>query len=801
MHRKYSRCVAPLHLSIGAAAAMLMSSAAQAADVPSADGSQLEEIVITAQKRNEDLQQVPISVQAISSQTLSELNYNSLEELTQTVPGVHISTGSFANTLSIRGISSGNNPGFDQSVATFVDDIYHGRSRMSDATFLDLDHIEILKGPQSTYFGNNAIAGALNIVTAKPSDHVEASARALYGQYGQYAIEGAIGGPISETLGARLAIIRSGESGWIDNLDTGLHEPVQNNEAARLTLVFRPAENLDATFKIEGSRSLQTGTAYDQPLQWVNCPPPAPYTPATSAILGQGGCGYALAHNIPIGLDNDNNSELGGQGSSLSTSEDVLTINYHQWGHTFTSVTGFYDYHSDLALSESDLPVALITNDNSERYDQFSQEFRVASPTGQPLEYLAGLYYQTDKLNSTANANAPALTPLLPLIGLGSLVPYAPLSVNVDFPQSEHIYSVFGSLSWNVTDAFKLNAGVRGSWDRKDATQGIEYGTGTQTYGGLVPLPAALQPDVSFLYGTPGALNLSQSSQGWMPSGGMQYQLTPAAMAYFTYSRGFKAGGFNGTSTGGTAAQDIQFGPEHVNAYEVGVKSKWLDDTVLLNLDVFRSNYRGLQVSAEILNPSTNTYELLTKNAAASVAQGVEFETQWAITKDFRLSADVTYLESYYVTYLGSPNTLQSFCGGGNGGSYVLPYCARYPDPVPAYDNLAGQATNYAPRWSGSLTASYGIALPGQYRLTTAVLPYATSAYTANGGNSDDPFFRVGGYVRLDGRLTLDSPDRRWAVDLIGKNLTDRIIVVAPTFATSSKEEPRNISVQFRYHL
>jgi iron complex outermembrane receptor protein len=159
---------------------------AAAADTSADQGAQLEEIIVTAQKREENLQNVPISAQVIGSQALAVQNHNSLEELTETVPDVHVSTGAWANNLFIRGIGSGQNPSFDQSVATFVDDVYMGRSRMIGASFLDVERIEVLKGPQSTFFGNNAIAGALSIVTKKPGDTFDVSARALYGMYGQY---------------------------------------------------------------------------------------------------------------------------------------------------------------------------------------------------------------------------------------------------------------------------------------------------------------------------------------------------------------------------------------------------------------------------------------------------------------------------------------------------------------------------------------------------------------------------------------------------------------------------------------
>src|SRR5579872_4222390 len=170
--------------------------------------------------------------------------------MSQTTPGIYISPDGPNSNMYVRGIGSGGYESVDQSVSTFVDDIYHGRSRLSSATFLDLDRIEVLKGPQTTYFGNNAIAGALNIVTKKPTNEFEADGRALYGNYGQYALEAAAGGPITDQFGARLAVTANGSSGWIRNVNIGRDTPSQNNLAVRTTFVYRPGEEFDATLKV-----------------------------------------------------------------------------------------------------------------------------------------------------------------------------------------------------------------------------------------------------------------------------------------------------------------------------------------------------------------------------------------------------------------------------------------------------------------------------------------------------------------------------------------------------------------------
>jgi iron complex outermembrane receptor protein len=754
----------------------------------------LQEIVVSAQKRSENAQTVPISIQVVNAQALANQNQDSFESLSQTLPGVNIAASGWADSLYIRGVGSGvNSTNFDQSVATFDDDIYHGRSKTSGATFLDLDRIEVLKGPQSTFFGNNAVAGALNIVTKKPGDRFEASARLLYGMYGQYAAEAAVTLPLSEQLSVRLAGILDGERGWIKNVDTGEEAPNESNRAGRVTVLYKPTNDFDATLKFEESNDRTTGTPFGEPQQFVNCPPAAPLTPSFS-----GQCAQALAQHLPLGLHNDENSGLPGQGNWLFAADDVLTLNYRQWGHTFTSVTGYSYYDDNMNWDVYNLATPAFAANQVEHYHQWSQELRVASPTDQPFQYLFGAYYQSDQLSSHQGAVLSFLDPVIAAVPpLASLAPYEPINLDINYPQDEKVYSVFGSLGYKVTDALKLTAGVRGSEAKLNALLSNAFlGNATHTFSGGTPLPAAqeaLMGAVVFPVGM--SPPLARTDKNWMPSAGIQYQIDQNAMVYFSYNKGFKAGGFN---EGGALppSQPIPFGPEYVNAYEVGLKSEWLDRRLLFNFDVFRSDYRDLQVVANYVNPTLHAQETVDQNAANSRSEGAELETQWLISNDFRLGANITYLESYYASYPRATQvTLQSFCSQ----NYVLPYCSIYSTPVQQFTDRSGETTPFAPRWSGNLVASYSVALPGSLKLTTEVDPYFSSSY-----NNQDPYILgTSAYVRLDARVSLTSPDGHWTVDLIGKNLTNRIIVISlpgiDNASSAQKEKPANIAAQIRW--
>ncbi len=761
--------------------------------VPSdVSGLQVQEVVVTAQKRAESLEKVPVSAQVVSGQNLRDQNFNDLASVSQVLPDVHIvNNGSPGNTLNIRGVGSGTgNPAFDQSVATFVDDIYHGRSHDIAESFLDLDHLEVLKGPQSTFFGNNAIAGALNIVTKKPDDHFDGYARVLYGSYGAYAAEAAAGGPVNDILAVRGAVNLNGGDGWIHNVDDDRKlSPVTNNETGRLTFVLKPLSDLDATLKIEGSQDLIRGTTGDSPFQWTNCPPPAPlnagsptfYTGAVNKF-----CGAAIAAKDPLGLHNDDDSGLAGQYARLQLGETALTVNYHRWGQTFTSVTGYYGYNyqadNDQAHVGSSVLQAVYT---PETYHQFSQEFRVTSPVHQPIEYIFGAYFQSDGIHELIDGNAAYTDAYVgaPLNVLpAAFAPYEPLQYLVGFGQKEQVESVFGSVSWNIFSNFKLNAGLRQTWDHKHFEGSLDYGTAADVYGGPYnPLPAAIASNPkTYLLGVPGNYPDSRTDRALMPSAGLQYQFTSQSMAYATYTHGFKAGGFNGIlSAAGAPGANLGYGPESVNAYEVGVKGRWLDNRLLTNLAVFREDYSDLQVNSLIqLTLANQSIEV--KNAASSRAEGVESETQYVLSRNFRLAVDVAYLDAYYTDYPNaSPNFLQNQL------------------KVKSQD-LSGRPLDFAPKWTGDIRGEYTVDLPRGFRVSANVTPFLESSYY-NSNGTDDPLTLIKGHLRLDGTLTLESTSQHWAVDLIGKNLTNAVIPIALNNQFGGKEEPLNVAIQGRY--
>jgi iron complex outermembrane receptor protein len=559
-------------------------------------------------------------------------------------------------------------------------------------------------------------------------------------------------------------------------------------------LEWRGIPGLELSNKAEISKHDTTHTAYEMPEVLGGCPPPAP---VTVGYVAYGACAEALAEHLPTGLETNDFEEFPGDFNSLSTFEDALTLNYQLGDHTLTSVTGFYNYHFHIALVNGRvLSDPLITLEFPEKYHQVSQELRIASPVGQPLEYMAGVYFQSDEVNSQSHGG----TPFVGDLGIPLLAPYAPIGGFNSFTQSEKVYSVFGSLKWNITDQLNVNAGLRGSHVKKEGNLFNAYGTYSGLFAsqGFVPDPLPIQQFIGQIFGALGNVNLGRADQALMPSAGIQYHLDSDKMLYLTYSRGFKAGGFNAQPSGPLA--NLTYGPEHVNAYELGIKSEWLDGHALANFDVFRSDYKGLQQQINVALPGNDFNTQFVANVAGEVSEGAELELQWAPISELRFSGNLTYLHAYYSRYPDAPQTaLQSFCATSNTGGTIAACNAAFPNPVaPNYD-LTGRTPQFAPRWSASISADYIATLGNGYRLTTELAPYITSDYYSYSLYPDLPGLNNPGYVRVDGRLGFEKEGSGWSVDLIGKNLTDHTIPVFVALGFASKEPPRSVAIQLRY--
>ena len=762
-----------------------------------ADTSDGGEIIVTAQKREQRLQDVPVSVSVVTGAAIERANLRSLADVTARLPNVRITPGQSVDSLNIRGTGSGSNPGFEQSVATFVDDVYRPRSRSIRAGLFDIEQIEVLKGPQTTFFGANAIAGALNITTRKPGQTLEANASALYGTDNEYSLEGAVGAPVTDTLSVRVAGRAYGMDDFIDNRSAAKRGHLREY-TGRVSLRWEPTTDFRSDLRMDGDR-LRDGTAFDAEL--LNCPPDPAYPTATSVActnaLQQGG-GKAdgrldgKSSIVPGFADND----MAEVGWTNALSIDPLTL---------TALTA-YSYNrsairQDLIPSPPigpDLNGSLL-NSTNEKYRQFSQELRLQSRAGEPIEFTAGLYYQHSRLSEANLASfkfAPYVPPLGAFVPFGALVaafsppganplgygPATPIAGLATLEQRESTASAFGAVTLRPFAHLRINAGLRYSSVTKRASRVDLSGTYTGVQAQLdtfQPAPAATQAVlVNVLGGDLGNFpDPKRRDEKLMPSAGVQYDVGRDLMLYATYANGFKAGGY-----GGLNILEV-FGPETVDAFEIGAKGSSFGRLLTYSAALFRSEYKDLQEATIVYLPSGSVASI-TKNAASSRSQGVEASMTVRPTRAISFTADLAYLDARYRRFPNGACTVLA--------TLTMPNCAQ---------DLSGKRRPFAPKLSGNVGLSLLVpAADWQVRIDPTL--YFTSKYFQQ--SNSDALFVQKGYAKADLRVSGGPVDGRWELGVIAKNLGNvrtaslrTGVPASPGTVIAFPERDRSVALQF----
>ncbi|MFZ1741793.1 MAG: TonB-dependent receptor [Pontixanthobacter sp.] len=753
---------------------------AYAQEAVGGDGSRVGEIVVTAQGRAQALQDVPVSVSVLSGETLAQDNVTNLEGVSSRVSSVKITTGGGADSLNIRGIGSGFNPGFEQAVGTFVDGIYRSRSRAARASLFDVERVEILKGPQTTFFGNNAIAGAFNITTRKPGHDLEYNASALYGSFDQYSLEAGVSVPISATLSARVAGKYYGMDGFVFNEYTEKNGPRQRNWIGRSTLVWEPTDRYKSTFRFDRGR-LRAKDA--NPSELLHCPPE-----------GRAAMGLCLRYLNAVGGSVDDELNLRHNNYPGTYAYDLrefawlneLEINDNL---TLAANTGYFKHR--YLLENVTFPVPMkgslglpssFPYTQSEKYNSFSQEVRLVSSEDRPLSFMIGVYY------SYANLNFDAYDAYYQAGFLDGAAPYYssadPVVIRYNFNQKEELVSAFGSVTYRFTDRLRLNAGLRYSIASKQIRRFIAQGV----LSGPGPYPLLN----NFVPGTPegqAALNAvfgysasdvigsgKRTDRKLMPTASLQFEITSSAVAYASFTKGFKAGGFS-------AYGDNPFDPENVEAYEVGVKGHLFDRRLMFSLAGFWSDYKDLQETVWLFLPDGSIVQSIA-NAGKARSRGVEVGATLNITDFLRFNTDFAYTDAKYTHYPNGPCTAIQ--------NATIPGCVQ---------DLTGKRRPYAPKWSGS--AGLGITVPVS-RFTLSIDPAVrfTSRYVQQTNN--DPLLFQPGNAKIDTRVSFGPSDRAWELSVIGTNLTDQLTYsisnnVGPSPGTIwvYPEEGRSFVVQF----
>ena len=420
----------------------------------------LEEIIVTARKREESLKDVPITIAAIAGRRITEQGLSQLEGLSETIPLFMVSENIGSDTLSIRGISSGNNFGFEQTVGQVVDGFFYGRSRLTRLDFLDVERVEILKGPQGALIGKNTTAGVINLTNARPTEEFEAWVSAKYQDYtnggGDGGIfEGAVSGPLNDSLNARLALRYENTDGWVQNPAAGQEQPAKDNWMGRLSAEWSPTEDLRVTATWTHSEQRIEGSS----VQLANC--------------GAGMIALVQSLNLPLNENcgNPDNvryslAPVNGQGNTDSSNTDTdlvgITVEWDLGDHTLTSLTGYANYEGIDDAEGDRLPIEYGLGHFDEDYEQWSQELRLMSDKGSSFDYIFGFFYQHRK--QITGIRQDILTSNC--LGCGQLPPLD-FSFSSNAEEESDTYAIFGQLSWHLNDQWTATIDGRFTYEEK----------------------------------------------------------------------------------------------------------------------------------------------------------------------------------------------------------------------------------------------------------------------------------------------------------------------------------------------
>ncbi len=768
----------------------------------------LEEIIVTAQKRAQSIQDVPISITAVSGQKMTENGITSLQELSQYMPNVTVNVGAGTPNLYIRGIGSGTNQGFEQSVGLYTDGVYAGRGPLATApTTMDLERVEVLKGPQGILFGKNTVAGAINVISAKPTDEFEGSVEALYGtEYGDQQYNVVLSGPFSETFAGRLAVRHdTTNDGWWTNVTTGEEGPMRESWYARGSLRWNLTENVEVNAKYEYGDFDSENT------------PSAVYQSDIEGLPNFAGI-------VPFPVVSDRELGAGDAGTERTMDTDVVAVTV-DWQMDFATLTSISSYSTYEMMSVGDTDIAAapsITRLRTEGYEQYSQEIRLVSPGDQTIDWIVGTYHQSNELDISREIleldflmSGPLNT--VPLIAPTGAVPTV-------FDQEGESWAVFAQGTWNATEALRFTLGLRYNEESKKLDK-IADSTGLQVRGpggiNYYSSPTNFQSIADLR--SHSFTGLSRDEDKLTYSTNVQYDFNDATMVYASVSTGFKGGGYDEAYSGagesirlvhpvfntpvgapvpGNDASVLEYESEEVLSYEAGVKMSMLDGAAQLNMAVFRMEYDNLQTSSLV----GDVY--LVGNAGEALSQGFELDGRVRFSESFSMGGAMAFLDANYEQFTGATCTTPQSMDPANNPGCLLEDGSNIVAPGQrGGQNLNGETLVFAPDFTANIYAQHSMTVGSAMNLVSTLdVNYSDEFYSAL---DLDPNTLHDATTVVNARVALNSDDGKWVLALVGKNLTDELTYAwkndVPVTNSNSyyglPERPRTLSLQARYNF
>ena len=802
------RRYALLGASLCALASQMPTVAQEAEEAPAADSSlKLGSIVVTAQRREESINDVPMSIQAFSEDTLDALRVDSVDDLQSVVPSFSVSQSyQGVPTYTLRGIGFNTiNLSATSTVGTYVDEVAYPFPFMNSGPVFDIERIEVLKGPQGTLFGRNTTAGLINMVTNKPSDEFEAQVSADVGNYDTWNLEGMVNLPLSDKAQARFAIrSENSDEGWQESITRGEDRGTKDKLGFRAALALQPTENLDIDVSYNGWRNTSDTTGGQAIGLTPNTDPtftvPGTSGPSTTSLFNAVDpvTGLSLVNfinsNFPTSAEQADwapnyartTDGIGINGVDGPLEEDSkfdalkLGIRYgFDNGLNLVSLTGYNKLEREALLDWSGAPFAVLLQDIDGEIKSFSQELRLEGETGK-ANWLVGAYYGKDEATDSNrtllpdNANSNFVSTVAASLAASPLnvdpetgVPYTVLELLNSFQTYYDIgefetktWSVFANADWQLTPEFSLTTGIRYTDDRQDYV------------GCSGDVNGSMQPNVnvfnrtyfSLIYATPPAapllengcntFDVATNSFGAVTSSTKEDNVswrivgnwTPQdnLVLFASVTQGYKSAA-TPVNAASKSEQNAPATQESLLAYEIGVKASLFDQRMQANAALFYYDYEDKQLAAFFPDPIYKALSRL-QNIPTAEAYGLDAEVTYLISEELTAVGGLTLLH----TEIGDFDTVDGF---------GLPV------------NRQGDPFLYSPETVASLALLYDRPVSADLGVRASLSGRWQSESTA--GTPNDPLYDIDSYGLLNGSIGIYSLDDHWDLSVWGKNLTD----------------------------
>ncbi len=711
--------------------------------------TQLDEVTVTARRRSESIQDVPVAVSAFGEEQIKDLQASTVEGLQGAVPNMNIAQGrGSANSVNvfIRGIGQPDAlQTFDPGVGMYVDDVYYSRINGALFSLFDIQQLEVLRGPQGTLYGKNSTGGAIKLTTKNPFDNEGGAVEVTAGDYGRLEGRFYVSGQLSDTVAGSIAGAKITNDGYVKDADTGKRYNDDDTEALRLKLAFKPTDNFSAVLSLDTTKqdaALTLGRPMANLVQ-------TSLAPGGAIVLKPGETGE-WNRRARTSFDDGQGQYLKHSGASLAMDWDIN----EQW--TLKSISSYRklktESYIDIDASEYELGDVLVALDQNQK----SQEFQLHYDNGSNLHATFGAYYMKENVPSYQEAYADDLFSFL-----GAKVPFLR---TIDDDLTTTSTAAFAHVNWEFVPSWTVAAGVRWTKDKKD------YERSTSTFWGA-PF-AGLNGTVAF--------DAKASWTAVTPSISLQKAFSDNLMGYVSANRGFKSGGFNGRANTVYDTEHAKFDPEYVWTYELGLKGSSADHRFRGSAAAFYSNYSDFQAR---VSQDVGTFPVL--NAAKLNIKGIELEGSALLGESTTLSAQVGWMDAKY-------DKFEDF---------------RLDPSYPGFDpNVSHAHVPFSPDWTARVALQHVFPLGDSGSLTLGGdVSYRSETWLSVDNRavlSQDAYTLLGAYG------VWDSPQMSWQVRAGVRNLTDKqYMTEGQEFASVGNIQtayyglPRNWYVSVRYNF